>query len=401
MVGSLELAPSAAFTGYPYDGRSLVGFADRRVWTNIELLLFWVKDGPLGVPIITSSNGPDVGAVGAPSTYTIFGGDGIDYGNFPGMRFSSGVWLDTNRTFGLEGSVFFLMRKSAGYNTDSDATGDPLFAIPYFDPRTTGSPLAFGTIPPGGTIPGQGGLFITQPGTFSGGLVLQNYTRFWGAEVNGFTSWLRTCEWELRPLFGFRYLGLDEGLRLETQSNGLAGSGALAGSSFHTHDIIQARTQFFGAQMGLHAGWRRSCFTADIIGKLALGTAHEVVNRVGNSSVRNSAAPGLPNGNYVGGLIVLPSNFGRVSHDDFAVAPELQFQLGVFVLPFLRFSIGYDLLYLSSVVRPGDQYDSVINPTQVPSFGGFGLTGPGRPAPLFERKDFWAQGLNLNWEFSY
>jgi hypothetical protein len=47
--------------------------------------------------------------------------------------------------------------------------------------------------------------------------------------------------------------------------------------------------------------------------------------------------------------------------------------------------------------QPGGQIDRGINPTQNPSFNGVisPLIGPARPAHLFHKSDFWAQGLNL------
>ena len=50
------------------------------------------------------------------------------------------------------------------------------------------------------------------------------------------------------------------------------------------------------------------------------------------------------------------------------------------------------------VLRPGDQIDRTINPTQ--AAGGV-LVGPPRPAPLFNTTDFWAHGVNAGLELSF
>jgi hypothetical protein len=65
---------------------------------------------------------------------------------------------------------------------------------------------------------------------------------------------------------------------------------------------------------------------------------------------------------------------------------------------------GYEILYWNRVVRPGDQIDHNVNLSQnaVLDPKGVGtLVGPAQPAPLFNRSDFWAQGINLGLEYRY
>jgi hypothetical protein len=54
------------------------------------------------------------------------------------------------------------------------------------------------------------------------------------------------------------------------------------------------------------------------------------------------------------------------------------------------------------VVRPGDQIDRTINPSQSILLGGNGLlTGSSRPSLLFGQTDLWAQGLSLGVELGW
>jgi len=64
----------------------------------------------------------------------------------------------------------------------------------------------------------------------------------------------------------------------------------------------------------------------------------------------------------------------------------------------LQLVAGYSLLYWQNVVRPGDQLNPAINPSQ--RFGGT-LVGP--PAPLFSfnSEPFWVQSLNFRLEYRY
>ena len=62
--------------------------------------------------------------------------------------------------------------------------------------------------------------------------------------------------------------------------------------------------------------------------------------------------------------------------------------LGFQITPWMRGTVGYSFLYLSSVARPGNQIDNTFD----------GITHPLVP---MASSSFWAQGLNLGLQFSY
>jgi hypothetical protein len=92
----------------------------------------------------------------------------------------------------------------------------------------------------------------------------------------------------------------------------------------------------------------------------------------------------------------------RQTEDDFAILPEVSLQLQYEVSGNLTVHLGYDFLYWHSVVRPGEQISRVINVTQVPASLAFtpGF-GPERPPLVFQKSEFWAQGLNAGLTFRY
>src|SRR5262249_2751514 len=82
-----------------------------RAWASSEYLLWWVKQGPLTVPLVTMN--PDslttIAALNEPGTSVLLGAGGnssMNYGNFSGIRATVGGWLDTDGLLGLEGSGF-------------------------------------------------------------------------------------------------------------------------------------------------------------------------------------------------------------------------------------------------------------------------------------------------------
>jgi hypothetical protein len=82
---------------------------------------------------------------------------------------------------------------------------------------------------------------------------------------------------------------------------------------------------------------------------------------------------------------------------DFCFSPEASLKLGYHVSQNLTVTVGYSVVYWSTVVRPGDQIDRTINPSQIDG----ALAGEARPIFRFNHDDFWAQGLNLGLRWDY
>jgi len=106
--------------------------------------------------------------------------------------------------------------------------------------------------------------------------------------------------------------------------------------------------------------------------------------------------------NFVGGLLALRSNIGSFHQDRFGVVPEVDLKVGYHLTDHVKIFAGYDFLYWSSVVRPGQQIDRTLNETLIPNFNsGQPASGVNRPMALFHDSDFWAQGLTVGLEYKY
>ena len=137
----------------------------------------------------------------------------------------------------------------------------------------------------------------------------------------------------------------------------------------------------------------------DVLGKVALGATHEVVDIHGATAI---TSPGGPTVVTPAGFLASGSNSGHFTRDRFAVVPELGINVGCQITPHMRAFVGYSFLYWSSVVRPGDQVDVNLSGTQIPTDTRFNpVAGPARPAVLLRDTDFWAQGINCGLEFRY
>ena len=226
------------------------------------------------------------------------------------------------------------------------------------------------------------------------------------------TSSVLPC-WHVDFLAGYRYLELREQLDVVQQSQLEQGVvvdtgafGLLANQDALTiGDHINTINQFNGAQLGTRMEWAFGPVYIGLTGKIGVGDMHQEVRATGSSEVIPVAGPPVvpPAAMGPGGLLVQPTNAGDSSRDRITFISEVGFTAGAQVTSNLRLFIGYSLLYWEGVIRPGNQIDPVINPAQIPLSAQFqpGAPNPARPAVLFHESDFWAQGLNFGFEWSF
>jgi hypothetical protein len=85
--------------------------------------------------------------------------------------------------------------------------------------------------------------------------------------------------------------------------------------------------------------------------------------------------------------------------------PEVGVNVGYQVTTHLRVFAGYNFLYLSNVIRPGDAIDPLVDAARIPNFPLPGnpapLAGITRPSPLVRTSDFWAQGISFGLQFNW
>jgi hypothetical protein len=346
-----------------------------RVWMRAELLVWWVKNAPMPVGVV-ASNDP----VNNPNGTPLSNNSG-DYGAMSGFRFAIGGWLETNRNIGIEATFFDMAARTNNLSAGSDANGNPMLAFPFINQT------------PGNVGPSL--LPITSPGAFSGGITINSSMSLWGTEINGVFCVLRTREFEFTVLAGFRYLDLIENLSIQTNSQSLVDN-----TLTNFNDGFATRNQFYGGQLGTRLTWHSERLSFDIAGKVALGANHESVDVQGSTYQYpgNSFTPNV----YPGGFFAQPTNMGHTAATQFAVIPSVELKLSYAVTPMCRLFVGYDFLYWNQVVRPGIQVDHNINLSQSAVLNnGVPLGGQVSPAPMFNRTDFWAQGVTLGVEFRY
>ncbi len=188
-------------------------------------------------------------------------------------------------------------------------------------------------------------------------------------------------------LLGYRYMRLSERLsaleRLEPTSSTFA-----PGTAFELSDQIQTRNDFHGGEFGFSWLKGRECWSAEATGLLALG---HIYSRYQMDGQTNGYIGSTLLSSNSGGFLVRPENVGSYNRSRFGFMPQLRLKLRYQWNECIHSHVGYDLLYLRSVVRPGSLASTRFN----------GSTLGAAPGPLTNvdprpnSDDVWFHGFNL------
>lgn len=368
-------------------------------WASADFLAYWVKSAPSPIPLVTTAPVGGTGFLGAPGTSTVFGGSGFDYPPLYGGRFSVGI-CEPQYICGFEFTGFFLSTRSTQFGIASSPVGAPLLARPIFDP----------------VLGREDAQLISFPGAFAGNFATTTSIDLWGFETN-LVKHKWTHKWQgdhklagacldTDVLAGFRFINLNESLNMFQNTTvlpggvaGFAGSVVMAPATLSIADQFLTTNNFYGGQLGFQSVLQKGCCFASVQGKAAIGDTYQVANIAGNTTLSR------PTGTVAtvpGGLFGLSSNNGLHSRHAFSVVPEVGMNIGVELWKHVRIYGGYNFLYWSDVVRPGDQVDRAVNKNQLPSSLSFGTGGgPVRPVATLQTSDFWAHGLNAGVAIRY
>jgi hypothetical protein len=361
--------PSPCFTPYAID--------DPNFWFGMEALVWWTKNQPLSVPLVTTgpaSQGASAGNLGMPGTTSLDGP--LQYGAAGGFRAFGGGWFTPSHVIGMDASLFILAKQSAGFAViDRSQAGNLVINEPV-----AGAPFS---------------TQVSAPGVETGNVIVGATTHFGGGDLDLLGNLYRRHGLTINLLGGYRYLQLDETLSISANSNlfvtttyydnmGNVLVSAPPGSAVTVFDQFGTRNQFNGGQVGAQFQyfWRRLFVTGTA--KLAIGSTHEVVTISGNTNVMPLNADPVPltGGNYA------TLQVGRYSMNRFALSPEGQLNIGYQFTPCVRAQVGYTFLYLSSVARPGNQIDNTYD-------------GQAHPVVPMASSSFWAQGLTLGFQLVF
>jgi hypothetical protein len=370
--------------------------AGPRLTASADYLLWWLQRDRPALPLLTTGT-TGGGALNACDTFVLFRLSDLakDTPPYSGGRFCLGLWATAEETCGLDVNGFFLEQRTSTFGIASDSNGSFLLSVPFFDVNPA--------------INGPSFSQVSVPGALAGRVDAFSTTRLWGIDADLKAAAVRSENVSVDGLVGYRHLDLQERFGYTQTVTAITGSPLLsfdgnlipATNTLQIADRFGTRNLFDGCDLGLRtAVVLYNELSMDLLTRIALGVSAQSLTVAGTTTQFS------PGGSVVqtaqGGLFALPgANIGTSRHSVFSVLPEVAIRVRYAITPWLVTSIGYDFLYWSSVVRPGDQVSGTINSGLAPSQVPFANGGPVAPLPTFRRTDFTAQGLTFGVELRY
>lgn len=382
---------------------------------SFDFINFSVNQDQSPSLVITGTQTPNPQA---PALFDVTNPQTLYGGNLPsetmfGGRVILGVWFNRDQTWGMVGSFFTTSTKESQFVAGS-VDGATFIGRPYFD-TTPG--VNAENIERVADIAGQGG-----------SVTIDRSIQLRGADLNFRWNLFQSnnpCSklfWNIDGYAGARYMGLDESLNVSENLraysdvnvlvNGVQQLAFRSGTQTFVQDRFSTRNNFIGGNIGLLAEWRFGRFFIETRGGIALGsTSQEVI--IGGStqySLPNPVAgqPVIVTPTQPYGLLAQSTNSGSRQQTTFSYVPEFGVKLGLQLTDHVRIHAGYDLMYWTNVVRPGQQIDRNVNSSRIPlvdiNTGAFtpgATTGPAQPAFNFNNSNLLINGFNagLSWVF--
>jgi len=374
----------------PYDG--FIGVPGR-IWFRGEYLHWWTTGAHL--PPLVSTVDANTGTI----PETIFGDQTVYDGNHDGYRVALGMWLDCAHRWGVEADYFDVSGKPCNYDsgfTDGYFNGNayPILRLLY-DPATYAN-QGFATDYIG--YPGftNGRITVETSDYFqSAGLTLRRQLRAseWStsqSEVNWTDPSART--FRLDAIGGYRFARLIDTVSEQDNSFVYNTSEPNWGYAYTNVNDYKSVNNFNGGELGLNAVFTRGRWSLDVVGKAAIGCNNQYVSLYNQATVDVSNARGLGTPPQV-----IVQGLQEFSRNRFSAIPELMVTAGYQATDHLKFTVGYDLLYWSAIVRAADQI--AVEPTTGYPYGT--VAGGFATAFSWNESSYLAQGLRLGAELRF
>lgn len=387
----------------PMPGCPTEACRQERVWVRADYLLWWMQGQSLSVPVVATGAGVATFAddfVPASGVRSLEGPGNLGTRARSGFRGTVGAWLDEDGTLGLEASGFVFDTARRARQFGSGPTGTPFLGIPYIVVPGGATQVAVVAIPQG--FPGN---------NFNGGergfVSTNTSSQLWNAECNAVALLANDDGFRLEALLGFRYLDLRDRFEVATLNTGIGAVGPIfnvtggftSTDRLATLDTFRTHNQFYGGQTGVRTEYALGNASLGLIGKVGLGTMAQRVERGGASTFTRLAtgSSSLPQGYFSG-----PTNSGVRRQNTFCVIPEIEVKAGYNLTNWMRATVGYDYLFVSSVARAANQLDNRLSASQSTRDGDFSRTAnSGFPRDDIRSTSFWAHGLTAGLELSW
>lgn len=338
-------------------------------WMKADLMLGWRK-GRGYPPLVTTdpANEDSTTAGVLPNATILYDGDSENTQMQAGLNLDFGTYLNDCQSIGLGGRYFFFGEDDGNFARNSGQNA--ILAVPFFSVD----------------LGANSALLLAHPDVAgdvrSGSVDIRASNQIHGFDAYARFLYTRTACGRIDFITGWHTSSVNDNFQLtmQTDFNQLNNDVVLV-------DQFNTQNQFNGLILGVMTEHQVCCYTLRGKARVSVGNMHQSVFVNGSTAVN-----GVVDVNQPGGLFTAESNIGNYTQDQFAAVTEAGLSLGWHISPRTQLTLGYNLMYWSNIVRPGEQIDTVVDDLNVP---------PTSPTFQFNTTSFWVQSLTigLNCEF--
>lgn len=340
-------------------------FSCSGTWGSFEYLLWWRKERNIPALVTTTSNSVNQdtdGQLGQPGTVILLGPSSFEDHMQPGGRFDLGVWLDPCHSFGVGTRFTALGDDDLNYTVASGTTR--VLTVPFFnlDPAVNSEDTLVVASPLDGT---------------TGSINVQGHNEVYFGDVYMRIAGARTNVYQIDVIGGYGWSRINEDLSLRT----LTTSG---GTNIEVRDRFKTSNEYHGGMIGLMGNFDRGAWSVSGVAKATLANVHQSVEIDGLTRIGGVTQS-------LTGLFAQNSNIGTRNQDQFAVIPEVGVNWNYKMGNGWSATVGYTVVYWSQALRPGQQINRLVDPTQTSA----------NPSFRFNDTTYIAQGLNFGLQWNY
>ncbi len=343
-------------------------------WFDMEFLLWW-RDQRVFPALVTTQ--PSDGVV--PGATVLFGGQ-VDESARPGGRLEFGLWLDPCQRTAV--GARYLAVAEASISPEYTSNDLSFIARPFTDVSTNpATATAFAVANTTASVPTTGRLGLRTDSEIQAGDVFF----FWTLRQSPCASF--------GLLAGYQYASIDEDLLIESLTQ--SGTGT-ARQSIAVSDLFDAQNEFHGGLFGLRGDYRCGQFGVELLGRFGFGNMRQSILISGSTT--STDATGATSTRASGLLAQAATNGGLHEQDKFSFMNEAGVKFTFYPVERLKLSVGYSLMYWSSVIRPGFEIDTSIDGRLLTAVPPANAT---QPAFAFDPTDYLVHGLNFGAELRF
>lgn len=343
-------------------------------WANFDYLLMFHKGR--WFPTLAR-----VSQTGIADAQVVFGEDRVADEPHSGGRLEIGTWLNPCRTWGIGARFVAFADAPVRLNL---AAGDFAYIDRPFTDNFTNPPTSNAFVVASPTAQTQGSLDILTNSDIR------------GFDVFGKTLFWQSCDARIDFVFGYANSRIDENLSIDTLTSPVSGGAAFP--TLAVSDVFNTKNEYNAGLIGLSGEYRRGWWGLELFARFGFGNMRQSVSISGTTTSQTSAAP-ADTITTAGGFLAQPTNSGTWTQDDFSFMEDVGLKLVWYPRERVKVSLGYNLMYWTSVARPGNHIDMQNNS------GWFPQTGPDPTTPyprfIWNPSDLFVHGLTTGVEFTF